>query len=256
VEAANLGIQIYGGPPPPMQGLYGTIFENVARRLRAQNVLVREDLANRVLGMVHGAKSQFSVAFEQMEVTGRSCGGRVEAVYTPNGFLKRLRLDPSIAALPEQRKRRAIVAACCDGRQKGHEVLQRAEEQVYLHFLLILRAMLRAADDPAADVLRSVPPAESVVAAEWDNLSAEERETRTREAAAAVSRARERLTAAFGPDVFRAAPPPSADHPPAWRRPDPRDNDAFAIARQTPAERDVDRRMDRALGSSVGRGAV
>lgn len=31
--------------------------------------------------------SQFSVAFEQMEVMGRSCGGRVEAVYTPNGFL-------------------------------------------------------------------------------------------------------------------------------------------------------------------------
>lgn len=35
-------------------------------------------------------------------------------------------------------------------RGPGSEVLQRAEEQVYLHFLLILRAMLRAADDPAA----------------------------------------------------------------------------------------------------------
>lgn len=46
-----------------------------------------ERLANRVLGMVHGAKSQFGVAFEAMEVVGRSCGGKVEAVYTPNGFL-------------------------------------------------------------------------------------------------------------------------------------------------------------------------
>ena len=60
-----------------MQSLYGTIFENVARRLRAENILVNEKLANRVLGMVFATKGQFSVAFDQMEVVGTSGGGKV-----------------------------------------------------------------------------------------------------------------------------------------------------------------------------------
>ena len=43
---------------------------------------------------------------------------QVEAIYTPNGFLKTLRLHPSIEALSEQPKRRAIVAACAEARNK------------------------------------------------------------------------------------------------------------------------------------------
>ncbi len=51
-----------------MQSLYGTIFENVARRLRANQIIVREPLANRILGMVYATKSQPEGAVEVLKM--------------------------------------------------------------------------------------------------------------------------------------------------------------------------------------------
>eukprot|EP00668_Euglena_longa_P032451 GGOE01041787.1.p1 GENE.GGOE01041787.1~~GGOE01041787.1.p1 ORF type:complete len:238 (+),score=73.27 GGOE01041787.1:66-779(+) len=217
-----------------MQGLYGTIFENVASRLRMNNILVGERLANRVLGMVHGAKSQFAVAFETMEVVGRSCGGKVEAVYTPNGFLKHLRLHPSIAALPEQPRRRAIVAACGDARTKGHVLMERAEEQVYFQFLLVLQAMLEPLAESPADLLAAVPPQESLQKGAFEALTPQEQQERVARALQSMAAARQRLQFTLGQPLFESGVPLK---PKVAANESTLDSGVSAIAKATPAEK-------------------
>jgi DNA-binding protein YbaB len=154
-----------------MQSVYGTIMENVVRRLRQNNIIINDNIATRIVGMVHATKGQYASAFANMEVVGRSCNNKVQAIYTPNGTLKSVNVHESINALSPQLKRRAIVSACAEALHKGHTLRAEAEEQIYAHFLLSIGTLLNKLDDTTALLLQTVSPKESMISEQWEKQS-------------------------------------------------------------------------------------
>eukprot|EP00906_Rhabdomonas_costata_P007415 RCo010618 len=179
-----------------MQGVYSAIFENVARRLRQSGLLVDEALASRVLGMVQATKGQYTAAFANMEVVGRSCGGQVQAVYTPDGTLKALHLAQAIADLPVYQRKRAVVAACAEAIEKGRAVMAEAEEHIYQHFLISVGTLLNRLEDPTETLLQAVTPKEGILEKQWEELPEEVRAQLEAERPAAVE-ARRRFQELF-----------------------------------------------------------
>eukprot|EP01062_Namystynia_karyoxenos_P073659 TRINITY_DN70477_c0_g1_i1.p1 TRINITY_DN70477_c0_g1~~TRINITY_DN70477_c0_g1_i1.p1 ORF type:complete len:423 (+),score=162.66 TRINITY_DN70477_c0_g1_i1:138-1406(+) len=88
-----------------------------------------------VLGFVYSQKYEYQLRFDDMEVVGREAGGKVEAVLTPTGLIKRFRVHPHIAALPADRRNVLLTGAVCKAKQKGRALMEQAELQVYGQFL-------------------------------------------------------------------------------------------------------------------------
>eukprot|EP01065_Artemidia_motanka_P016963 TRINITY_DN2051_c4_g1_i2.p1 TRINITY_DN2051_c4_g1~~TRINITY_DN2051_c4_g1_i2.p1 ORF type:complete len:416 (+),score=45.46 TRINITY_DN2051_c4_g1_i2:68-1315(+) len=94
-----------------------------------------ESYKSQVLGFVYSQKYEFQLRFDDMQVVGRSAGGHVEAVMSPTGLIKKIRVSPSVASLPNGLKTDLVSSAVTAGKKKGNVLLQEAERQVYGLFL-------------------------------------------------------------------------------------------------------------------------
>eukprot|EP01061_Rhynchopus_euleeides_P004459 TRINITY_DN13710_c0_g1_i2.p1 TRINITY_DN13710_c0_g1~~TRINITY_DN13710_c0_g1_i2.p1 ORF type:complete len:419 (+),score=137.16 TRINITY_DN13710_c0_g1_i2:64-1320(+) len=111
------------------------------------NKTLPERHKEQMLGFVYSMKYEYQQRFDKMEVVGHELQGKVEAVLTPTGFVKRVRLNPSVANMPEEHKKSLIVSAVSKAKRKGRALMQDAEMQVYGHFLRDLKPWLHGIRD-------------------------------------------------------------------------------------------------------------
>ena len=84
-----------------------------------------------MLGFVYSMKYEYQQRFDNMEVVGRELDGKVEAVLTPTGHIKRIRINPLLVNMPEHHRQQLITSAVAKAKRKGKVLMQQAEQQVF-----------------------------------------------------------------------------------------------------------------------------
>eukprot|EP01064_Diplonema_japonicum_P000249 TRINITY_DN10186_c0_g1_i1.p1 TRINITY_DN10186_c0_g1~~TRINITY_DN10186_c0_g1_i1.p1 ORF type:complete len:424 (+),score=77.66 TRINITY_DN10186_c0_g1_i1:74-1345(+) len=108
-----------------------------------------EEVKQKSLGFVYSMKYEYQLRFDEMEVVGKEYRGKVEVIMTPTGFVKKVRMAPEAAALPDDQKEMLVLSAVGKGKKKGKKLMNEAEMQVYGHFLRDIRPwVLGIRDNP------------------------------------------------------------------------------------------------------------
>eukprot|EP00754_Rhynchopus_humris_P045892 Rhum_TRINITY_DN5378_c0_g1::Rhum_TRINITY_DN5378_c0_g1_i1::g.17253::m.17253 len=111
------------------------------------NKVMPDETKEQMLGFVYSMKYEYQQRFDDMQVVGREADGKVEAILTPTGFVKKVRLHPSVASLPESQRFTLITSAVAEAKAKGRKLMAEAEMQVYGHFLRDLKPWLHGIRD-------------------------------------------------------------------------------------------------------------
>lgn len=128
--------------------VYRRITEKVRGALWAHHRrLMPERQFHRILAYVYNNKYEYQLRFDKMEVVGTEWNGKVEVVITPSGYLKRVRVHPSVEDLPSYRQKQLLLSAYAKAYHEGHKLLAEAETQVYRQFLLDLKPIVMGIRD-------------------------------------------------------------------------------------------------------------
>eukprot|EP01060_Flectonema_neradi_P014642 TRINITY_DN21276_c1_g1_i1.p1 TRINITY_DN21276_c1_g1~~TRINITY_DN21276_c1_g1_i1.p1 ORF type:complete len:424 (+),score=76.51 TRINITY_DN21276_c1_g1_i1:79-1350(+) len=150
---------------------YERILQRVNGALAAHfNKSMPEQTRKQMLGFVYSMKYEYQLRFDDMEVVGTELGGKVEAIMTPTGFVKKIRISPDVQELPDNQRWRIIQSAVGAGKKKGIALMEQAEEQVYGHFLRDLRPWIHGIrDNPEFFTIPedAVETPEGIIAPAW-----------------------------------------------------------------------------------------
>ncbi|KPI87770.1 hypothetical protein ABL78_3128 [Leptomonas seymouri] len=123
--------------------VYRRITERVRGALWAHHRrLMPERQFHRILAYVYNNKYEYQIRFDRMSVVGSAWEGRVEVVTTPAGFLKRVRVNPSVEDLTPAQQHKLVMAAYSDACRKGRALMEQAELRVYKQFLKDLKPII------------------------------------------------------------------------------------------------------------------
>lgn len=128
--------------------VYRRITERVRGALWAHHRrLMPERQFHRILAYVYNNKYEYQLRFDRMEVVGHEYDGRVEVVTTPSGYLKRVRVHPTVEDLPPHHQKQLILSAYAKACKEGHSLMAQAETQVYRQFLKDLKPIVMGIRD-------------------------------------------------------------------------------------------------------------
>lgn len=128
--------------------VYRRITERVRGALWAHHRrLMPERQFHRILAYVYNNKYEYQLRFDRMEVVGHEYEGRVEVVATPSGYLKRVRVHPSVEDLTPHQQKQLILSAYAKACKEGHDLMAQAETQVYRQFLKDLKPIVMGIRD-------------------------------------------------------------------------------------------------------------
>eukprot|EP00755_Sulcionema_specki_P029006 Sspe_Gene.91184::Locus_62652_Transcript_2_2_Confidence_0.667_Length_1408::g.91184::m.91184 len=125
---------------------------------------------DRILGFVYSMKYEYQLQFDQMEVVGNAANGKVEAILTPTGFVKKVRMNPAIARLPKEQQSLLVMSAVGSAKKKGRALMEKAEMQIYGHFLRDIKPwVLGLRDNPEFFTIPedAVETPEGILAPNW-----------------------------------------------------------------------------------------